>query len=64
MDPALLLLDSLQKDVSSGALGVMGASSRLQGLIHEVAKDDSRQFFRQIFPKLLHFVIGRRSAPY
>lgn len=64
MDPAVLLLESLQRDVLNGTLNVIGATQKLKGIIHEVAKDDSRQFFRQIFPKLLHFIIGHCSSVY
>lgn len=60
----MLLLESLQRDVLNGSLNVIGATQKLKGIIHEVAKDDSRQFFRQIFPKLLHFIIGHCSSVY
>lgn len=64
MDPALLALDALQRSVEAKTVSVLQACDQLRGIIHEVAKDDSRQFFRQIFPKLLHFIIGHKSSLY
>ncbi len=64
MDPAVLVVEGLQKDIEMGHVLIPNACSRLKEVIHEVAKDDSRQFFRQLLPKLLVFILGNHRSPY
>jgi len=64
MDPAVLVLDSLQKEVDNGQTPLLVACQKVQQLLLEMSKDDSRLFFRQILPKLLQFILGSQNSSY
>jgi hypothetical protein len=64
MDPSLVVLDNLERQLTSGAITVSIACKKIEFLLNEAAREEAGRYFYQITPRLLNLIIGHKQKTY
>lgn len=64
MDPTLVGLDNLERQLSNRSVTVSAACKRIEALVNGAAGEEACRYFYQMMPSLLKLTLGHNQQAY